>query len=123
MIKLFLIIFLFTTTAYARTYDEQAVDCIVGEASSEGYIGMLSVAESIRNRGSLRGVYGCKAKHIENESNDTYDLAVLAWSNSNFTVWQWKANSWGTDADIAKNHMNRNCQKIMRIEHHTFFKC
>lgn len=123
MMKLFLILLILTSTAYATDYDVEAINCIVGEASGEGYDGMLAVAESIRNRGSLHGVYGCHASHIKNESSDTFDLAGIAWITSEDDSRTWKANSWGTQEDIDKNHMDKKCTEITRIKRHTFFKC
>lgn len=41
--------------------DKEAVQCLLGEARGEGFNAMVAHAEAIRNRGHLRGVYGCKA--------------------------------------------------------------
>ncbi len=58
--------------------------CMIGEAENQGYIGLLAVAEAIRNRGTLRGVYGCQAKRVLEErfSEQTYQLAQQAWLDS-----------------------------------------
>jgi hypothetical protein len=42
----------------------RAVSAIIGEAEGESYNGKLAVACAIRNRGSLRGVYGEKAHRV-----------------------------------------------------------
>lgn len=47
--------------------DDTALRCILGEAESESLTGMIAVAEAIRNRGHIRGVYGCKA--VSNVAN------------------------------------------------------
>ena len=62
--------------------DAQAVKAILGEASNQGYQGMLAVACGIRNRGTLQGVYGLKAKHIYNEPQWVWNMAQKAWDES-----------------------------------------
>lgn len=84
---------------------------------------MLYVALSIRNRGNLDGVYGCHAKHIKRETEDTLDLATIAWAKSGMDWIYWPANSWGTKEDIKKNHMDSKCSNYIHWKRHTFFKC
>jgi len=67
---------------FAEVNDSKAVRAIIGEASSEGYDGMLAVACAIRNRGTLQGVYGVNAKHVDNEPKWVWDIAERAWHNS-----------------------------------------
>lgn len=62
--------------------EELAVKAIMGEASNQGADGMLAVACAIRNRGTLRGVYGVKAKHIYKEPKQIWDQARAAWRKS-----------------------------------------
>ena len=56
-----------------------AVRAIIGEASNQGYQGMLVVACGIRNRGTLKGVYGVKAKHVDKQPKWVWELAKKAW--------------------------------------------
>lgn len=53
----------FVHLAHAYTQD-QAIQATIGEAEDQGLIGMEAVACAIRNRGSLRGVYGFKAPRV-----------------------------------------------------------
>jgi len=64
--------------------DEEAVLCIIGEAEGEGEIGMEAVAEAIRNRGSLKGVYGCSAPRVRKHlySDRILLQAKRAWKKS-----------------------------------------
>ena len=79
----FLFFFLLTVNAYAGEIPERmAVRAIVGESSSQGYRGMLAVASGIRNRGTLKGVYGVKAKHISKEPKWVFRQAKRAWVES-----------------------------------------
>ena len=57
----------------------KAIRAIIGEASNQGYTGMLAVACAIRNRGTLQGVYGLNAKHVNTEPQWVFNLAKKAW--------------------------------------------
>lgn len=102
------------------------VDCIIGEASGEGAAGMVAIGQAIKNRGTIKGVAGCHAKHNRYESQDTIDLARLTWLLLNHGIISGgigDANSWGTQGDIDKNHMDEKCFMIVKIGSHYFFKC
>ncbi|MCK5161623.1 MAG: hypothetical protein KAQ99_08635 [Candidatus Aureabacteria bacterium] len=60
----------------------KAIRAIIGEASGEGYTGMVAVACAIRNRGTLKGVYGQYAKHVDKEPQWVWGLAKKAWKES-----------------------------------------
>jgi hypothetical protein len=69
--------------ARAETIPENlAIRAIIGEASNQGYQGMLAVACGIRNRGTLQGIYGLRAKHIDKEPIWVWDMAQKAWKES-----------------------------------------
>ena len=65
-----------------RTNKEQAIRAIIGEASNQGYHGMLAIAVGIRNRGTLKGVYGVRAKHVDEQPAWVWDRARKAWAES-----------------------------------------
>ena len=58
---------LFSVSAFGAVPARDAVDAVVGEAAGSPYIVKLGVAEAIRNRNSLHGVYGFHAKHNATE--------------------------------------------------------
>ena len=68
----------------AELSDKQCIRAVIGEASNQGYEGMLAVACGIRNRGTLKGVYGANAKHIDNEPMWVWKIAKRAWRDSEF---------------------------------------
>jgi len=78
---LLLVMLCFPTYAYA---EQKEVLCIIGEAEGEGYTGMLAVAEAIRNRGTLKGVYGCNAPRVRDHkySQEVLETARQAWEDS-----------------------------------------
>lgn len=61
------------------------VDAIIGEAEGESYKGKLAVACAIKNRKTLRGVYGVKAPRVVNRkySSFVFVQAVKAYEESN----------------------------------------
>lgn len=64
--------------------EHSAVLAIIGEAEGEPYKGKVAVAEVIRTRGSLKGVYGIKAPRVVQKkySQKTYNECLKAWRES-----------------------------------------
>lgn len=72
--------------AHAEILESKAIACILGEARGEGFASMLAHAEAIRARGTLKGVYGCRADLTKemsylNKRGITYK-ATRAWRMS-----------------------------------------
>lgn len=70
---------------YHRRYDitdEKAIRAIVGEYARNDAKGMWYMAHAIRNRGTLKGVYGFNAKHNKKEPKYIWKLARDAWFSS-----------------------------------------
>lgn len=85
----------------AEEYDAQAVRAIVGEASNQGYKCMTYVAHAIRNRGTLKGVHGVYARHNDNESAYTWEMAQTAWDESKIEKDPTHgSNSFGTEDEV-----------------------
>jgi len=66
--------------------DRNAIKAVIGEAENQGYKGMLYVACSIRNRASLKDVYGLYSPRVEKHlySEHIYKVASKAWYDSQF---------------------------------------
>jgi hypothetical protein len=80
-----LALLLLSSPAYASEIPKtRAVNAVIGEAEGEGYVGMKAVACAIRNRGTLKGVYGEHAKRVRQHlySPKTFVIAVRAWEES-----------------------------------------
>jgi len=60
----------------------EAVRAIIGEASDQGPDGMILIACAIRNRGTLKGVYGLHANHVDTEPDWIWEQAWEAWDKS-----------------------------------------
>lgn len=88
-----------TGTACAEIDKTQAVNAIIGEAEGESYYGKYYLACAIRNKGTLKGVYGGNSKRVINRmySEKVYYDCVRAWkeSNKNRTI---TATHWGGNA-------------------------
>ena len=88
---------------YKASYDDKAISAIVGEASNQSYDTMICVAQGIRHRGTLKGVYGVNARHNSSESEDTWSAAQEAWDESPYTSDKINgAKNWGTKDDLIK---------------------
>ena len=101
------------------------VRAIIGEASGEGYNGMLAIASALRRRGSLRGVYGIKAKHIESEPGSTWVKARKAWKEGKHKDITNGANGWGSKEDVKKFKKQKWWKKATvtkTIGNHVFYK-
>lgn len=79
-----LILFLFSpAVTWASIDPQQAVMAIVGEAAGEPYLGKVAIAEAIRNRGNLNGVYGlARAAFISAQPKWAHEDARRAWDES-----------------------------------------
>ena len=80
-LAIFIMIALWPKLGFADQISESlAVQCIIGEAENQGLDGMRAHASALRNRGHVRGVYGCKAKRETPEW--VFKQAKRAWRDS-----------------------------------------
>lgn len=97
----------------------------MGEAENQGLKGMTAVAEAIRNRGTLKGVYGVKSPRLKKAPKWVFAMASKAWDDSQKSNLVKNANGWGTDADIEKFKSEgwwNDSLIVTRIGDHTFYK-
>jgi hypothetical protein len=84
-----LVVLLFAKPVHAGAIPKtRAVNAIIGEAEGEGYKGMLAVACAIRNRGTLKGVYGEKSKRVREHlyGAKIFVQSVRAWEESAYPI-------------------------------------
>lgn len=62
--------------------DHDYITAIVGEASNQSEGTMVCIAHALRNRGTLKGVYGFNAFHVFNEPKAVWRKATIAWDLS-----------------------------------------
>lgn len=104
--------------------EEKAIRAIIGEAAGEEYQGMLALACGLRNRGTLKGVYGLNAKHIDKEPGWVWDLAKKAWKESEYNRIH-AGGHWGSkicDKKWIKKMENSGFVKVYEYKNHVFYK-
>ena len=87
--------------AYPAEIPEQtAIVCLLGEARGEGYTSLLYHAEALRNRATINGVYGCKARLAKEwpylQARGLVGQARQAWRESETTDFTHGATYWGS---------------------------
>lgn len=107
--------------------DEDAIRSIIGEVSGERVNGsplipMRCVASAIRNRGTLKGVYGLHAPHVDKQPAWVWSMAKIAWADSaehdfvsGATHWEgtaFKNPYWVKDMILVKRVANTNYYKL-----------
>lgn len=102
---------------------DDAVRAIMGEARGESYLGKVAIAEAVRARGTLKGVYGFKAKF--SEPDRVWDEARRAWEESKKTNLTKGATVWGNKSDVAifkKTRWFKSYELTAQIGGHYFFR-
>jgi hypothetical protein len=102
--------------------DGQAIRAIIGEASNQGYEGMLAVACAIRNRGTLKGVYGVNAKHIDKEPKYVWDMAKMAWAASAVSDVTNSATHWEAVKKYGKPKWAEKMKLTLIVKDHYFYR-
>lgn len=108
--------------------DNQAILAVIGEAEDQGYEGMYAIACAIRNRGTLKGVYGINSARVKYHkySKTVYSQAYKAWQNSgNGSDITHGANCWGTKEAIQwlkQENLWNKCKITAVIYDHVFYK-
>lgn len=97
------------------------VRAIIGEAASEGYEGMLAVAEGIRNRGTLKGVYGFNADFVDKEPDWVWEQASKAWDASKSSDTIKGATHWES-TDFPVPPWSKGMDTVAHIGKHKFYK-
>lgn len=112
----------FAPFLHANTIDDvRAVRAIVGEAAGEPYIGKVALAEAIRNRGHLGGVYGYKrTDFIAKQPKKVFEDALKAWEKSKTTNLVNGADHWES-IDFPRPWWAAGAIETARIGKHVFY--
>jgi len=121
LIAFLLALLCFSCRAEDKTTDTYAWRAIIGEASNQGYDGMLAVAVGIRNRGSLYGVYGLNAKHIDKEPEWVWRLAKKAWEESKDNRIH-TGTHWENIKEFGEPYWVKSMVEVYRYKDHVFYK-
>lgn len=98
-----------------------AIRAIIGEASGEGSTGMLAVACAIRNRGTLKGVYGLTARRVGRQPEYVRRAARTAWTTSAGRDITRGATHWENTAAFGVPAWSRTMMVTTNIGKHTFY--
>lgn len=104
--------------AYTRA---EAIQAIVGEAENQGLQGMIAVAEAIRNRGHLRGVYGVNSPRLSLASAWVWKQAERAWEASETSNLVGSATHWES-TDFPTPSWAEGAEVTAHIGKHIFYK-
>lgn len=105
--------------------DNNAIMAIIGEAENQGYEGMYAVACAIRNRGTLKGVYGYKAPRVVKKlySKKIAEQAERAWYESQYgqdvTL---GSDHWENVTAFGKPYWADSMEKTVKIGDHQFYR-
>lgn len=106
----------------AEIPQEKAIRVIVGEASNQGFKGMVCVAEVIRHKGSLKGFYVLHAPHSAHEPKWVWNMARIAWYRSKTTNLTKYADHFENIHAFGCPYWIRNCVKTFSYRDHVFYK-
>jgi spore germination cell wall hydrolase CwlJ-like protein len=100
----------------------QAIRAIIGEAGNQGEKGMLAVACAIRNRGTLKGVYGVKAKHVDKQPQWVWAMAKKVWAESATNDITNGATHWENIKAFGKPYWVKSMVKTFEHKNHVFYR-
>jgi hypothetical protein len=102
--------------------DSKAIRAIVGEAANQGRSGMLAVAGAIRNRGSLKGVYGVKNPAADKQPAWVWQRAREAWASSATNDITKSATHWENTKAFGRPYWAASLTVTTNIGAHTFYR-
>lgn len=103
--------------------DKKAIASIVGEYARDDIYGMKLFAHAIRNRGTLKGVYGRYAAHNRKEPKEVWVAASLAWFESAHENDMLDgASAWYSYADLMKRGVPKGYRILRWYKGTVFFK-
>lgn len=114
--------FLWSATGRAEIARSQAINAIVGEAENQGLKGMTAVAEAIRNRGTLKGVYGVKSPRLKKAPKWVFAMASKAWDESQKSNLVKGATHWENTKAFGTPYWVKSMQKTATIKDHVFYR-
>jgi hypothetical protein len=109
-------------SARAELDQNLAIRAIIGEAADQGSRGMLAVACAIRNRGTLAGVCGLQARHVDREPGWVWARARAAWIRSATVDITAGATHWENIAAFGLPYWAHTMTVTVVIGDHRFFR-
>lgn len=98
-----------------------AIKAVIGEAEGESFRGKIAVAEAIRNRGHLRGVYGLRSPRLSKASKKVWEEAEKAWLASASSNLVNGADHWES-TDFKRPEWSKKMVITAKHGKHVFYK-
>lgn len=121
ILLLFLFLFIHLLLFASPFSERDAVRAIVGEAANQGERGMLALAGAIRNRGTLKGVYGLKNPSADKQPAWVWRQAERAWAMSATNDLSLGATHWENTKAFGVPYWAASMQVTVIIKDHTFY--
>ena len=122
IIAIILAFFLHSLVFGAELPKDQVIRAMIGEASNQGYEGLYAISCAIRNRGTLNGVYGAKAKHVDSEPSWVWKLAERAYLASFKGIDVTNGATHWESIDFKTPYWAKDMVVTARIGKHIFYK-
>lgn len=116
------VLLLSSLQSFGSIEDSKAIRAIVGEAANQGRSGMLAVAGAIRNRGTLKGVYGVKNPACDKQPSWVWQRAREAWASSATNDITKGATHWEAVKTFGVPYWAKSLTITTNIGSHTFYK-
>lgn len=109
---------------YGKVPEDQAILAIIGEAEDQGPEGMLAVACAIRNRDSLKGVYGVTSPRVKKHlySHGVYLSAKKAWKESASVDCTHGATHWENTKAFGEPYWVKDMVLTYKCNDHSFYR-
>ena len=102
--------------------DQEAIKTIVGEASNQGYKGMVCVGEVIRHNSTLKPFYGFKAMNHRHEPVWVWKQATRAWYASKTSNLTRGANHFENINAFGEPFWVKSCVLTFEYRDHKFYR-
>ena len=102
--------------------EDVAVRVLIGEAGNQGEVGMIAVAEVLRRRGSTKGFYGLKAKHVDQQPAWVWEMARKAWRASASTNYTRGASHFENVKAFGTPYWAKKMEVVFVHKAHTFYR-
>ena len=116
------VLILSSLQSFGSIDNSKAIRAIVGEAANQGRSGMLAVAGAIRNRGSLKGVYGVKNPAADKQPAWVWQRAREAWASSATNDITKSATHWENTKAFGRPYWAKSLTVTTNIGAHTFYR-
>ena len=129
IMSLILILIVLALDAHAQLQpafsEENILRAGIGEASGEGEDGLYAVYCAILNRGTLKGVYGLTAGHIQNEPQWVLNRARKAYLRAKSAYHSGGCQVYGTHWESVRfkePYWAKSMVKTVKVKNHQFYK-